>query len=297
MANVKYIDKEEFISLVNINKLYCGYVVGEGYAYYGPLIIKPEKFRDSVLLDGEYTVAWCQKIDNSPEMKMKSLKQESTKWSDVIGSTKLQRFAAREFAKEHHGTISNENKSCISVIYKEIIAREQFFNDNGTLISQHGEIKELNRLSLTYFEMWLSSQSESAFGAIHKALCSMGYSVPNSCSILFRSKTLSGSPVVNSNDKVNALIDIGPGIILKLIKTVGMVSKVGKGLQGYNQYLKRNQHLKSNTSLLNGTTWRQNAGKSFRTDQYNYRMTNQVNEFLDNMNKVNTIYKEYKKID
>lgn len=272
-------------------------MVGAGYAYYAPIIVRPEKFSGSILLDGEFTVIWVQKIDNSPEMKMKSLKEGPTKWTDFLGSTKLQRFSAEEFAKLHNGTIKNSNSSNISVVYTEkmesvTLSKEQFFNEDGTEIYQGGEIKQLDRVSFSYFEMWLSSRSDSAIDSIHKILCAMGYSIPNSVSILLRGRSIAGTPV-NSNEKIAALIDVGPGLILWATKATNVISNVGKGLQGYNQYLSKNPYLKGNTGLPQGTTWQNNAGRSFQTNQQSLIMNKQAKDFLKDINDFSTVYKKW----
>lgn len=289
----EYITIKQFKEKVDTNNFYCGYVVSAGYAYYIPLIVRPEKFSGSVLLDGEFTVMWVQKIDNSPEMRMKSLKEETTEWTDFFGSTKLQRFAAEEFAKLRNGTVKNSSSSDISVAYTEkvgntTLSKEQFFHADGTEIHQGGEIRQLDRVSFSYFELWLNSKSESALESIHKALCAMGYSVPNSVSHLLRGRSIAGTPA-NCNDKVSALIDVGPGLILWAAKATNVISNVGKGLKGYNQYLNKNPNLKGNAGLPHGTTWQKNAGHSFQTNQQSLIMSKQANDFLDDMGNTVTI--------
>ena len=82
------------------------------------------------------------------------------------------------------------------------------------------------------------------------------------------------------------LIDVGPGLILWATKATNVVSKVGKGLKGYNQYLSRNPYLKGNAGLPQGSTWQKNAGHSFQTNQQSLIMNKQANEFLDDMGRV-----------
>lgn len=148
----KYITIEAFQAKVSRHEWYCGYVTGAGYAYYVPLAVRPEKFVGSVLLDGEFTIIWVQKLDSSPEMRMKSLKESPT-------------------------------------------------------------------------------------------------------------------------------------------KSTNLVSEVGKGLQGYNQYLRKNPHLKGNAGLPHGSAWQKNAGHSFQTNQKSLIMNKQAGEFLKNMEYMTTSYK------
>lgn len=287
-----YITIKELQEKVKKQEFYSGYVIGAGYAYYVPLIIRPEKFNGSVLLDGHFTVMWVQKLDNSPEMKMKSMKEDPTKWSDFWGSTKLQRFAAENFAKQHGGTIKNQNKSDISVVYEEklgstSVSKEQFFHDDGTEINQGGEIRQLDRISFSNFELWLNGQSESASESILKIVAALGYSIPNSASMLLRGRSIAGTPG-NCNDKVSALIDVGPGLLLWAAKATGVVANVGKGLQGYNQFLQKKPYLRGNSGLPRGTTWQQNAGKAFQTNQQSLLMNKHARDFLDEMGRVFT---------
>lgn len=292
-----YISIKEFQEKVDRQEFYRGYVIGVGYAFYAPLIIRPEKSSGSVLLDGDYSVIWIQKIDNSPAQKMKSLKQNPKKWSDIIGSTKLQRFAAKEFAKKHNGTIANENWSDVHVIYTETVGsmslkKEQFFHEDGTLVSQQGEISEMKVLS--NIEMWLNSKSNTALESICKIIGNFGYGYPNSISILLRGRTLAGSST-NCNDKVAALIDIGPGLILWGAKATNLVTKVKGGLQGYNQFVKKNSYLKGNKGLPTGTPWQRHAGKTFQTNKQNLNMLKSADDFLDETSIINISINEVEK--
>ncbi len=153
-----YISLEEFERKLSTNDLYSGFVIGEGYAYYAPKILYQSSENiigdnpNSSFLPSECIVVWIQYLDTTPEMKMKSLGEDTTKWSDFFGSTKLQRFAAKEFAAANNGIVVDENKSSIHVLYTFInpynpdmkVTHKQYFNEDGTLISQHGEIKPHN---------------------------------------------------------------------------------------------------------------------------------------------------------
>lgn len=292
-----YISLKDFRSKVERHELYNGYVIGVGYAYYMPLIIRPQQNLGSILLDGEYTVIWVQKINNSPEMKMKSLKLDPTTWTDCIGSTKLQRFAAQEFMKEYNGVIKNESKSDIHVEYQEKIfdtniTKRQYFHEDGTLVSQSGEIKQMRGISR--FEMWLESSSEYNTEALLKIICNIIYGTPNSVSKLLTGRSIAGSPA-NCNDKVSALIDVGPGMILWATKATNIVSNVGKGLKGYNQYVKKNPYLKGNSGLPTGMTWQQHAGHSFHTNQQNLIMHRNAESFLEQMGRGTAVINEFNK--
>lgn len=292
-----YISLKEFRSKVERHELYSGYVIGVGYAYYMPLIVRPQQSLGSILLDGEYAVIWIQKINNSPEMKMRSLKLDTTKWTDCIGSTKLQRFAAQEFMKKCNGVIKNESKSDIYVEYKEVlfstsITKRQYFHEDGTLVSQSGEIRQMRGISR--FEMWLESESEYNTEALLKIICNIIYGTPNSISKLLTGRSIAGSST-NCNDKVSALIDVGPGMILWATKATNIVSNVGKGLKGYNQYVKKNPYLKGNSGLPSGMTWQQNASHSFQTNKQSLIMNQNAEFFLEQMGRGTAVIDEYSK--
>lgn len=150
-----FITSEQFeVKLAN-NELYAGFVIGEGYAGFYPQIYYSDAGEGAAAAPGsrfmpsECMVVWIQYLDTSPEMKMKSLGEDPSKWSDFWGSTKLQRFAAQEFAAGHNGKVVDEGKSSIHVEYVEKIGsygnafnltRVQYFRKDGTLIPQNGEI-------------------------------------------------------------------------------------------------------------------------------------------------------------
>ena len=71
----------------------------------------------------------------------------------LFGSTSKQRQAAENFAKKYNGTIMNKHRKNISVVYSEkvknnahettlVILHQQFFDKNGELLPENGEIKE-----------------------------------------------------------------------------------------------------------------------------------------------------------
>lgn len=279
-----YISIKEFQDKVLKQELYSGYVIGGGYAFYIPIIIPHSKGEEKVSFDSNYTIFWIQKINTSPEMKMKSLKENPKKWSDFIGSTKLQRFAAKEFAKQHNGKIENESMDNIKVLYKKKIGHmeydvEQYFHEDGTLVAENGEIAQMEKLSFSYFEMWLESTSHSSMEALWKAVCSLGYSFINSPSVLFTGRTVAGHPV-NCDDKVSALIDWGPGMLVWATKATNVVSRVSNGLKGYNQYVKLNPHLKGNTGLPKNTVWQKHAGHLYQTNKQSLIMEKHADDFL-----------------
>jgi len=85
----------------------------------------------------------------------------------------------------------------------------------------------------------LGSPSESIGEGIGKIGANIGYSIVNSPYSLFTGQTIGGSPL-NSTEKIEAFIDFVPGLIsVGLTKTGAVVKTTEKGLQGYNQFLKK----------------------------------------------------------
>lgn len=294
MADYSFISLDEFIARVDRQDLYIGYIVNVGFASITPIweSDSPELIIPSFENNYSYEqvrIIWLQTIDTSPEMRLKSLGEDPTKWSDFWGSTKLQRFAAEDFAIKNNGTIKNRNSADIHVEYAQtigleynptIINRTQYFRKDGTLIPQEGEIKQLSRYSLKYFEMWLDSPSENYGQVVHKIILNVGYSIVNSPKVLFTGSSWAGYQA-NSNERLEALIDVGPGMLLKGLTVTGAVTRSGRGLSGYNKFLRNNPIYKGSAGLPAGMSWQSNASRAFQLNGQNVIMIDNASDILD----------------
>ncbi len=79
-------------------------------------------------------------------------------------------------------------------------------------------------------------------------------------------ETIGGRTLI-SGEKVDAFIDVGPGLISAGFSKTGQVVKTSqKGLKGYNQFLRGSK--KAGVGF-NGPNWQQNASKAFQTNKLN----------------------------
>jgi hypothetical protein len=292
-----FISLDDFIARVKSQQLYTGYIVDVGYAYIKPVFVPPSStqtppFYQTPFNRGATTVIWLQEIDTSAKARMESLGQDTEKWTDFWGSTTLQRFAADSFASQNNGTVKRRNNVDIHVEYVQKIGilgdtdypRTQYFRKDGTLIPQEGEIRQLGRFSFSAFEMWADSPSDNYGQVVQKIVLSIGYSIINSPKILLTGRSWSGHPA-NSNEKMEAFIDVGPGMLLKGLTATNSITKVGKnlnrGLDRYNDFLRKNPIYKGNQGLPPGTSWQINAGRAYQVNQQNVIMIDNVEDILD----------------
>lgn len=259
---------------------------------------------------GETSVVWRQAIDDTPKARMESLGRDPEKWTDFFGSTELQRFAADSFASKNNGTVKRRGNVNIHVEYTQQIGvegryanypRVQYFRKDGTPIPQEGEIKQLDQLSPESIEMWLDSPSENNKQVIAKILGSVGYSTINSPKVLLTGRTWSGRPTY-AEENMDALIDVGPGFVLKGLTSVKTVSKVAKkatrGLERYNDFVSKNPILRGNAELPSGVTWQTNAGRAYRTNMQNVKMIDDADKTLETLDQTVGIYENiYNKKD
>ncbi|MGC9367879.1 MAG: hypothetical protein ACP5FK_12665 [bacterium] len=133
--------------------------------------------------------------------------------------------------------------------------------------SYPGIIKEPDRISK--LEMWLESPSESIRGGIVKIGANIGYNIVNSPYSLFTGQTIGSSPI-NSSEKMDAFVDFVPGLISGVFTKTGQIVKTTrKGLQGFNQFMKRTPGITTTEGLPAGMKWQQRAGKLFQKNKVN----------------------------
>ena len=138
---------------------------------------------------------------------------------------------------------------------------------NNSFGSNPGIIKEPDKL--TKLEMWLESPSENIGEGIIKIGANIGYSILNSPYSLFTGQTVGGTPL-NSSEKMDAFVDFVPGLLSGgLTKTGQVVKTTGKGLQGFNQFVKRTPGITAAEDLPAGMKWQQRAGQLFQTNIVN----------------------------
>ena len=119
-------------------------------------------------------------------------------------------------------------------------------------------------------ELWLDSPSKSVGEGALKVAANIGYSMANSPTTLLTGKSLGGSPA-NSDQKMNAFIDVAPGTLLKGLTATKGVIKVGKGLQGYNKFVKKTPGITSSKGLPPGMKWQTRAGRLFQRNNLNQK--------------------------
>ncbi len=165
--------------------------------------------------------------------------------------------------------------------------------DNIPEPNDPGEITESDNLS--NFEMWLDSPSESVGEGIGKIGANIGYSLINSPYSLITGETIGGTSL-NSSEKMDAFVDFVPGLISGgLTKTGQVVKTTKKGLQGFNQFVKRTPGITTTEGLPAGMKWQQRAGQLFQTNKVNQQGLKDLDKARNVLNVVNTTKKELEK--
>lgn len=114
------------------------------------------------------------------------------------------------------------------------------------------------------FEMWLDSPSENLGEVVGKIGLGIAYDFINSPVSLATGQTIGGHGL-SSNDKMEALIDVGPGLIsLGMTKTGSVIKTTGKGLDGFNDFVKKADNITTAKGLPEGMSWQKRAGELFK---------------------------------
>ncbi len=155
--------------------------------------------------------------------------------------------AAKRYARKTHGTLSVWNNpygvQFASVSYTSLdsdggkIFSYALFQPEG--YSVHGTIRAASGLS--GFELWLESPSESTDEIKSKTVLSFFYGIPNDVCKLVTGHTIAGSEV-NSSEKTEAFVSNATSFLGFFLKSSKVITKVSglRGLQGYNEYVKKN---------------------------------------------------------
>jgi len=139
--------------------------------------------------------------------------------------------------------------------------------DNVPEPKNPGQITEAD--NLTSFEMWLDSPSESVGEGVGKIGANIGYGLVNAPYSLLTGQTIGGTPLT-SPEKVDAFVDFVPGLVTGgFTKTGQVVKTTKKGLQGFNQFMKRTPGITTTKGLPAGMKWQQRAGELFQINKVN----------------------------
>jgi RHS repeat-associated protein len=157
-------------------------------------------------------------------------------------------------------------------------------NDSWPQTNPCGEIKEPKTLSR--FELWLEAPSKSTVDYTFKSIVNFGYSYVNGPYSLFSGKTISGS-FLTPKQRMDAFVDFAPGIMLKSLTFSGQIIRTGNGLQGYNNFVRKNKAmgtLPKQADLPAGVKWQTKTGEMFHLNISNEQMLDETNLHLKSIN-------------
>lgn len=145
------------------------------------------------------------------------------------------------------------------------------------------------------FEMWLESPSSGAGEATGKVALNIGYGMVNSPFSLISGHTIAGHSLT-SKEKVDAFVDMAPAFLsLGLTATKEVISVSGKGLAGFNDFVKAVPGVKATSGLPAGVNWQARAGELFQQNKVNIGGLNLLNSYLKALSVANEANKEIKK--
>jgi len=146
---------------------------------------------------------------------------------------------------------------------------------------------------LAALEMWLESPSAGATEFVSKVALNIVYGVVNSPYTFFMDETIAGSPA-NSAQQMDAFVDFAPGALLKGVGSLDdMVKVTGKGLEGYNQFVKKSGKAATTSSgLPSGMSWQTRAGQLYRTNTENLKAVEGAKEALEIQSKTSLMMKQ-----
>jgi hypothetical protein len=142
--------------------------------------------------------------------------------------------------------------------------------------------------NMTRFEMWLDSPSNGVLEGIGKVAANIAYNIFNSPYSLFTGKTIGGTSI-NSVERTDAFIDFAPGLISAGFSKTGQIVKTGKGLKGYNTFVK------SSPGITEGANWQKHASRMFQNNKVNYQGIQQFDIGIRATSIMPTINYEFRK--
>ena len=111
-------------------------------------------------------------------------------------------------------------------------------------------------------------------------------------------QTPTSLPLVTNEGQVgvDAFVDFVPGLISGgLTKTGQVVKTTKKGLQGFNQFVKKYPGATATEGLPAGTSWQQRAGQLFQTNKVDQKGLKDLDKARNVLNVINTTTKELEK--
>ena len=183
---------------------------------------------------------------------------------------------AKRFADNNDGTLSvwteKNGVKLASVVCVErtnpceVSVSITLFQPEG--YDPRGEIRQASGLANA--EMWMDSPAENAIDAVAKGAANIAYGVINDISKLITGKTIAGSEVT-ATEKAEAFAETAASCLSPALKGSRVVTstKAKNGLQGYNEFIKKNPGIIKRLS-------RKSAGSAFRQ---NMQLQQEVKDF------------------
>ncbi|MDB4584314.1 hypothetical protein N9164_14270 [Draconibacterium sp.] len=198
------------------------------------------------------------------------------------------------FDAETDDIIQQEDKIWLKFTYDkttfDIVASG--ISANVSSPNSSGEIQPVD--NLTRAKMWLDSPSDNIGGAF-KIGANIGYGIVNAPYSLLTGQTIGGT-TLNSIEKTDAFIDFAPGLITGGFTRTGEVIKTTKrGLQGFNQFVKRTPGITATEGLPTGMKWQQRAGQLFQRNKVSQQGLKDLGNGLKTTGIISTTKKEVEK--
>ena len=156
-----------------------------------------------------------------------------------------------------------------------------------------GEITTID--NITSVEMWLDSPSENVGIGSLKIAGNIGYSLINSPYSMLTGKTIGETPL-NSKEKMDAFIDVVPGVLSGGLTKTGTVVKTAKNsFVGFNQFVKKVPGITSTEGLPSGMKWQTRAGQLFQKNKITQQSLRDFDIGLDATSIISNTNNELKK--
>ena len=201
------------------------------------------------------------------------------------------------FDEEHDDWIYKNDQFYVKVSEdKEVFKVAEAMQDAGISPVESGENGNITAPdALTNFELWLNEPSDNLGEGIGKIGLNIGYSIVNSPYSLLTGETIGGTSL-NSSEKMDAFVDVVPGLISGgLTKTGQVIKTTEKGLQGFNQFVKATPGITATEGLPAGMKWQQRAGQLFQTNKINQQGLKNFGTGLKTTGVISTTKKELEK--
>ena len=298
MDNNIYINRETFEILRTQGIPYTGFVIGEGYAFVEYQEYSQSSNGDIVNMNGD--IPWgqlyipgiiqVQCIDTSIEMVKKSLKglfQKNGCATYIVCEGDTLSYIAEMFDVTVENLIkwnNLSNKHFLSIGQKLLIidiTQRRIIDIPKE--SYQGEIKKPRGLAA--LEMELNSSSSNTLMGLIKLAIKFYYDGFNAPVIWLTGHTLGGFSQT-PQERAQAFIDFAPSAFFgDALRILGPCSKIEKGLQGYNAYIKSSRY-KQNLSKPSGHGWQKEAGKMYQQAKQRFIMREDAKTFIDDIGKI-----------